>query len=75
MATVAVRPASRSLTPGSTATFAVRVADGAATTLSIRPDKEARGYRAHFVGGEPEAPIGPKGQVLTIEVPREAGMA
>ncbi len=75
MATVVLRPVSRSVTPGSTATFAVQVADGTAKTLVVRPDGVAHGYGVHFAGGGPEAPGGPGRQVLTVEVPRGAGMA
>ncbi len=75
MATVVIRPCSRSVTPGSTVTFAVQVEDGTAKTLVVRPDKLARGYGVHFAGGGPEAPGGPGRQTLTVEVPRGAGMA
>ncbi len=80
MVAIVIEPVSRSLTPGSRATFAVRVADGPASigpvsSLVVRPDPLARNYEAHFAGGGPEAPGGGGRQILTVEVPRGAGLA
>ncbi len=75
MTAVSITPVSRSLTPGGKATFAVEVTLGPAAALVVRPDRLARGYDAHFAGGGAEVLGAPGRQVLTVEVPRGAGMA
>ncbi len=75
MSSVVVRPVSRAATPGGQVRYRVRVVDGGASAIVVRPDAQAIGYVARFPSGADEAIGASPEHVLTVRIPPGAPMA
>lgn len=74
MARVAIKPVSRSVSPGSVTTFSVRVEEGDDLTVSARPCEDAADFDVRIVGESGEGPDA-KPVTLAVSVPKGTSMA